>query len=62
MNTLTEDQTRRVRESLSEALTLLGKWTNRYAPDSRFEAEKQEKIKFYTQHAAKLQGMLDGSN
>ena len=57
---MTNEQTRRVQESLSETQTLLEKWTNRYTCDDRYEAEKQEKIKFYTSHAAKLQGMLNG--
>jgi hypothetical protein len=59
---MTSDQVRRIRESLSETLTLLEKWTNRHTCDDNFEAEKQEKVAFYTNHTAKLQRMLDGSN
>ena len=59
---MTQEQTKRTRAALSETLTLLETWTNRHTCDDHFEAEKQEKVAFYTSHAAKLQGMLDGSN
>lgn len=56
---LSNDQKRRVRESLTETMEWLERWTHRITFDDKQEAEKQNQIAWYKAHAAKLQAMLE---